>query len=113
MYDLNFSGPRDVPSIWPPASPDIRYFLDSFDQKPQTDLGAYGKVRYSTGSGLQMVSGYEGLGSGSAAGATNMLYTIYAKHSGVLDSESVISTEWQLSLHLINNASSYDCNYDD
>ncbi len=111
VNNLVFADARATPATYPPATSDVNFFLGDWQQEPQTNLSSYGEVKYSPGSGLQMVSGYEGLGSGAAAGGTHMLYTIYAQHLGALNSESVVSAEWQLSLHLINNASSFDCNY--
>lgn len=110
----NLFYPEETLSITPPtdtARDAVYYDTWNSDATPHTNINVAGQIKFTPGSGLQMISGYEGLGSGTAAGGTHILYAINSQHNGVRDSESLVGTEWQLSLHLINNASSYDCNY--
>ncbi len=76
---------------------------------PHTNLLFQGEVVYTPGSGLQMVSGYEGLGAGSAGGGTHYEFDIMSQHVGQRNSESCVRVGWRLSSHIINNASSSDC----
>jgi hypothetical protein len=81
------------------------------DTLPHTNFRIAGRMKYTSGSGLQMVSGYEGLGYGAAAGGFHMRYLINAQRMGALNSESTITIEWRMSGHLINNADISDCKY--
>lgn len=83
----------------------------TFDSQPHTDLRTYNQTKITPGSGLQMVAGYEGLGAGLAAGGAHKLFTVAALHSGELESESLVTIQWQMSTHIINNADKTDCNY--
>lgn len=111
----NLVGPDGTLSITPPSDSDrdATYYIDTLGDEatPHTNFKVAGQIHPTPGSGMQMVSGYEGLGSGTAAGGAHALFAMYSQHKGVLGSESVVATEWQLSLHLINYASSYDCKY--
>ena len=81
------------------------------ENAPHTNLTVHGVTKNTAGSGLQMVSGYRGLGRASAAGGTHVRYAINAQRVGALNSHSTVTLEWRLSSHLINNASSFDCQY--
>lgn len=111
VKDLTFAAPSVVAATIPnDGARDIAYYPDtSFDTDVHTNIAVSGQTIATAGSGLQMISGYEGLGKGAAAGGTHMLYDIIAQHRGIQKSESVVSIQWRLSGHLINNASSSDC----
>lgn len=112
VEDLDYASSLKVAFVAPPTdtSRDAVFYTDPTDvTAPHTNISAGGLTRNSEGSGLQMIAGYEGLGKGSAAGGTHINYTIIADHEGVQNSESVVAVEWKLSTHLINNASSSDC----
>ena len=50
------------------------------DSQPHTNIVAFGNTRLSTGSALQMASGYEGKGKGAAGGGGEIVYDVYSKH---------------------------------
>ena len=109
VTDLDFASPQTLASTV--VSDAIRaavYYTDggSVDTAPHTNLLFNGEVQYTPGSGLQMVSGYEGLGASSAAGGSEIQYTIYSQHQGNRQSEAVVTLGWKLSTHLLNSASS-------
>lgn len=91
---------------------DIEFYPAGLVAAPsiKTNIKANGTVKFSPGSGLQMISGYEGLGASSAAGGTHLEFDIISQHQGVQNSQSQITVGWKLSTHIINNASSSDCN---
>jgi hypothetical protein len=114
VLDLNFASPSggNVP-LPSDGTRDVAFYPgNAVDTAPHTNMTVGGRSLASAGSGLQMVSGYEGLGYGSAGGGTHVRYTINAQHQGEGNSESVVGLEWILSGHLINSASSLDCNFD-
>lgn len=76
-----------------------------------TDIMTSWQIRRTPGSGLQMVSGYEGLGASSAAGGTHSLFTVASQHHGELDSSSLVTIQWRMSNHILNNAAVQDCKY--
>lgn len=81
------------------------------DEEPHTNFLTNSQVKVNPGSGLQMVSGYEGLGAGAAGGGTSRLYTIASQHYGAVNSQSVITVRWRLDNFLISSASVHDCDY--
>ncbi len=89
----------------------VFYTVPGDDTQPHTNFTISGIVENTGGSGLQMISGYRGLGYASAAGGTHMRYTVNSQRSGARSSRSTVSLEWRMSSHLINNASSFDCQY--
>lgn len=81
------------------ASRDLAYFPDGYNPAtpnalPHTNIIADGLTTVATGSGLQMVSGYEGKGKGTAGGGAKINYDIYSQHLGKSNSESVITVRW-------------------
>lgn len=79
---------------------DIGYFPQGFNPLtpnaiPHTNIIADGVTSTVSGSGLQMLAGYEGKGKGTAGGGVQILYTIFAQHFGVDGSESVVRVEWR------------------
>ena len=92
----NASTTRDASSVSDTAR-DIAYFPGGYDATnttPHTNIIADGVTSTTAGSGLQMLSGYEGKGKGAAGGGGQILYTIYSQHMGRLKSESVVEVEW-------------------
>ena len=119
VTNLNFGEPgrgtKDVPSDPQGATPAVRdavlYTEMGNDSLPHTNFTVNGLTENTAGSGLQMISGYRGLGRASAAGGTHVRYAINAQRVGNLNSRSTVTLEWRLSSHLVNNASSFDCKY--
>jgi len=114
VTDLSFSDqrPSDV-SIISDTNRFAIYYPDATfsDNDPHTNFYSTSEVSTNVGSGLQMVSGYEGLGSGAAQGGTNKLFTFASQHHGKSDSESTIAVRWRIDNFILSSASSYDCNY--
>lgn len=81
------------------------------DAQPHTNFYSTGQTTTNTGSGLQMISGYEGLGSGAAQGGSNKLYTFTSQHRGNSNSQSTIAVRWRIDNFILSSASSYDCKY--
>ena len=113
IKDLTLASPTGAAVPMPDdATRDVVYYPETAsDGDVHTNLSVGGRTVATAGAGLQMISGYEGLGKGAAAGGTHLLYDIIAQHQGVNNSESVVGIQWRLSGHLVNNASSADCNY--
>ncbi len=112
VEDLDFSIPGTLGSIVPSdANRAVAFYPGGTidDNLPHTNLLYQGETKYSPGSGLQMVSGYEGLGASAAAGGSHVEYDIISQHSGILNSETIINLGWRLSTHIVNNASTQDC----
>ncbi len=82
-----------------------------FNSQPHTNFITRSVVSVNPGSGLQMVSGYEGLGAGAAGGGTSKLYTIVSQHFGLINSQSTITVRWRLDNFLISSAALQDCIY--
>lgn len=114
VLDLTFANPvAATPPLPSDGVRDVVFYPGiASDNDSHTNMTVGGRVVASTGSGLAMVAGYEGLGSAAAAGGTHVLYTINSQHRGQVNSESIVGLEWILSIQLINNASSADCNFD-
>lgn len=89
---------------YPDGSVDL--VTDLVTTRPHTSFTVGGNTKYSTGSAIQMVSGYEGKGKGGAAGGAHIVYDIYTQHLGDRESETVIHTRWR---HVIGQEG--DCNY--
>ncbi|WP_153305736.1 pilus assembly PilX family protein [Desulfogranum mediterraneum] len=83
----------------------------TFNTRQHTNFLVQSAVQVNPGSGMQMVSGYEGLGAGSAGGGTSRLYTIAAQHFGLANSQSTITVRWRLDNFLISSAAAQDCKY--
>jgi len=65
------------------------------DPPEHTNIDIGGVTRASAGSGLQMVSGYEGHGKGSASGGTHMVFDLVSQRVGVKNSQSMIVAQWR------------------
>lgn len=74
------------------------YYPQNYNNGPHTNIIAGGPTSYSAGSAIQMVSGYEGKGKGSAAGGATINYTIISQRSGQNNSSSEVEIIWR---HLI------------
>lgn len=73
---------------------------------PHTNITAGYNPGFSTGSAIQMVSGYEGKGKAVGAGGAFLLYQINSQHRGIANSESIIQIQWR---HVIGSEGA--CNY--
>lgn len=108
-------GTTDLPEDPAGATPAVRdavyYSTRGDDSSPHTNFTINGIAEYAEGSGLQMDSGYPGLGQGSAGGGTHLRYTVNSQRIGELGSRSAVSLQWRMSTHLINSAGSSDCKY--
>lgn len=113
---LNFSDPSSSPPSGLPSDANrvARYYTEGIinDNSPHTNL-TYSPIRVSNEGAANeaQVSGYLGLGYGSAGGGASLEYTINSQHQGVANSESIVSLEWGMSIFLINTASTFDCIY--
>lgn len=113
VMNLSFAEPGQGTNSLPDnATRDLVYYsVMGDDTQPHTNFTVHGITENTPGSGLQMISGYRGLGRGSAAGGTHVRYMVNAQHNGPRNSRSTVSLAWRMSSHLINNASSFDCKY--
>jgi hypothetical protein len=103
--------PEDPAGAIPAVRDAVHYSTMGDDNSPHTNFTINGIAEYAEGSGLQMDSGYPGLGQGSAGGGTHLRYTINSQRIGELSSRSVVTLRWRMSTHLINSASLFDCKY--
>ncbi len=65
----------------------------------QTNVVVFGLTQHSTGSAIQLASGYEGKGKGAGAGGGEIVYQINSRFEGARDSYA-IRVRWR---HLIGN----------
>ena len=73
---------------------------------PHTNITAGYDPGFSTGSAIQMVSGYEGKGKAVGAGGAYLLYQVNSQRLDVADSESIIQIQWR---HVIGSEGA--CNH--
>ncbi len=117
VFNMTFAKPVAIapsPFVVDDANRSVAYYPDGGignDTGRHTNLNGTGKVTITPGSALQMVAGYEGLGASAAGGGTHVLYDLLSQHRGNVNSRSTVASQWQLSLHLLNSASSFDCKY--
>ena len=76
------------------------------DAIPHTNITAGYNPVFSTGSAIQMVSGYEGKGKAVGAGGAYLVYQINSQRLDIADSESIIQIQWQ---HVIGSEGA--CNH--
>lgn len=93
----------DVPTV---ATRDFFFPSTNPATVPRTDFTVGGNTQLSSGSAIQMLSGYEGKGKAAAAGGAFILYDMYSQHLGVNSSQSVIMVQWR---HIIGQEGG--CNY--
>ena len=67
-------------------------------QSGTTSMLVGGNSQLSTGGAIQMASGYEGVGKGSASGGAWIIYDLRSRHDGVNDSQVQIKAQW---LHIL------------
>lgn len=103
--------PGDPAGATPAVRDAVHYATPGNDSGPHTNFTVNGVSEYTEGSGLQMISGYRGLGQASASGGTHARYTINSQRIGEVRSRADVTLQWRMSTHLINNASSFDCKY--
>ena len=65
------------------------------DAPPTTNLAIFGDTVLSTGSAIQLASGYEGKGKGAAGGGAFIAYQIHAQQRGLANAESIVRLDWQ------------------
>ena len=82
------------------------HFPDNYGSGPHTNVTVGGNTVLSTGTAIQMVSGYEGKGKGAGGGGGHIMYDIYAQRVGTGNSESIIQIQWR---HVIGQEG--DCNF--
>ncbi|MFC1844335.1 hypothetical protein ACFLZ5_06040 [Thermodesulfobacteriota bacterium] len=99
-----FYPPEIVKPTYPPelADPSI-----DLNKEPHTTVSVGGASRFTAGSAIQMAAGYEGLGKGSAAGGSSIIYDVYAQTVGKNNTASTHFMQW---VHLIIPLG--DCNFD-
>ncbi len=61
----------------------------------ETALVVGSNTRLSTGSAVQMVSGYEGKGKSSAAGGAWVIYDVRTQHESANKSKAKIASQWR------------------
>ena len=111
VSNITFAEPHALAGAVSDTNRDVAYYPGGSvnDAKPHTNLLYNVTQGAAAGSGLQMVSGYEGPLGVSATTGVKRNYDIYSQHKGVRNSESVITLGWQLSLGIVNSASLSDC----
>lgn len=82
------------------------YYPKNYNNGPHTNLVAGGPTTFAVGSAIQMVSGYEGKGKGSAASGATINYTIISQKIGRNNSTSEVEIIWR---HTIGQEG--ECNY--
>ena len=96
-----------VPSPAAVPNPDFYYPASLAAYAPNTtNVTVGGNTALSTGSAIQMASGYEGKGKGAGAGGAYILYDMYSRHDGTNNTRSIIIVQWR---HVIGQEGS--CNY--
>lgn len=103
--NLSFALPGTVISDPSDINRDI-FTPAAYGTGPHTNLTFGGQTVTTPGSGLQMVSGYEGLGKGSASGGSHILYNMNSQHLGPVNSQSLIGLGWR---HIVGLEG--ECNY--
>jgi hypothetical protein len=96
VLDTNFWQNRNAPTpsdtnrhaVFPAAA-------ETNSAIPHTNITAGYNPGFSTGSAIQMVSGYEGKGKAVGAGGAYLLYVINSQRLGVANSESIIRIQWR------------------
>jgi hypothetical protein len=73
---------------------------------PHTNITAGYNPGLSTGSAIQMVSGYEGKGKAVGSGGAYLLYAINSQHRGIVNSESIVQIQWR---HMVGSEGA--CNH--
>lgn len=101
----NQTAPIPSPSAAP--NPDFYYPAGLAAYAPNTtSVTVGGNTHLSTGSAIQMVSGYEGKGKGAGGGGAYIMYDMYSRYDGVNNTQSIIIVQWR---HVIGQEGS--CNY--
>lgn len=80
------------------------------DTTPHTNFLARYTTHPNPGSGMQMVSGYEGLGGGSPSG-THRRYVITTQHHGLVNSLTTLVTQWRLDNSVVASSAASDCKF--
>jgi hypothetical protein len=83
-----------IPSRPSDSNRDVYLPKNYIGHEPHTNLTIGGNPELSTGSGIQMAAGYEGIGKGAAGGGAKKVYDIWSQHIGVANSEAMILLQW-------------------
>lgn len=119
VLDLTFSlsNPATVTDL-SDTNREAVYYPDAYldaanaaDTSPHTNFLTSSISQLNPGAGLQMISGYEGLGAGAAGGGTSRLHTIASQHHGLSNSQSLIQVRWRLDNFVVTSAAPSDCEY--
>ncbi len=115
VEDLTFSNnttPSDVTTV-NDTTRTFAYYPNATvnDTPPHTNFLTNVTTQLNPGSGLQMISGYEGLGAGSVGGGTSKLFRIASQHFGQANSQSLVQVRWRLDNFIIASAAASDCDY--
>ena len=85
IVDENLDGVIDVN--------DSPFLLDT--SVPRTNLKIVGNSQLSTGSAVQLASGYEGKGKGAGGGGAWIIFDIRAQHRDVRDTAVMVRLGWR------------------
>jgi Tfp pilus assembly protein PilX len=115
VFDQAFADNNPADATVTDTNREFVFFPEGFnaatpDDSPRTNFLTTHTVGLNPGSGLQMVSGYEGLGVGATSG-THRSYTILSQHHGVVNSQTTLATQWRLDNFPITSAAVSDCKY--
>lgn len=80
------------------------------DDQRHTNIANTYKTVTNAGSGMAMISGYDGTGTSSVS-STSQEFSIVSQHIGLVNSESIVEVEWQISNSVLSSASKFDCQY--
>lgn len=94
------------------ANRGVVYYPDGIinDANPHTNFLSSFTTVPNPGTSNQMVSGYEGLGGGGPA-ATHRRYVISSQHFGLVNSQTLLMTQWRVDNFILASAASSDCKY--
>lgn len=115
VFDKTFADNNPADPTVTDTNREFAFFPDGFNvatpnDSQHTNFLTSHTVGLNPGSGLQMVSGYEGLGAGSTSG-THRKYTISSQHHGMVNSQSTLAVQWRLDNFPITSAAVSDCKY--
>lgn len=92
--NLTFAEPGNSPGDPDDTNRDV-FMPINYANAPHTNMTIGGDTMTTPGSGLQMISGYEGMGKAAAAGGGNILYDINSQRVGPISSESLVALQWR------------------
>ena len=115
VFDQTFADTNPADPTVTDTNREFAFFPEGYnaanaDDSPHTNFLTSHTVGLNPGSGLQMVSGYEGLGVGATSG-THRNYTIVSQHHGLVNSQTTLAVQWRLDNFPITSAAVSDCKY--